>query len=106
MFSKLVGNENIKSTLRHLVENGRVPNSLLFAGPEGVGKRQFALELARSFVCTSKDEVEACGVCAACRRAQVFVFPTSEKGDDYDRVFFSEHPDVGMVIPFRRNVRI
>ena len=106
MFSKLVGNDHVKQTLRRLIEHERVPNSLLFAGPDGVGKRQFALELARTFVCTDKEHAQACGVCAACRRAQVFVFPTSEKGEDYDRVFFSEHPDIGTVIPFRRNVRI
>lgn len=106
MFSKLVGNEQVKHTLKHLLANGRVPNAMLFAGDEGVGKRQFAIELARAFVCKESNGLEACGTCAACRRAQVFVFPKSEKGDDFDCVFFSEHPDVGMVIPFRRNVRI
>jgi len=67
MFSKLAGNENVKQTLRHLLRNGRVPNSLLFAGDEGVGKGQFALELAKAFVCLEPNDFEACGVCAACR---------------------------------------
>lgn len=106
MFDKLVGNDPVKHTLKHLVANGRVPNAMLFAGDDGVGKRQFALELARMFVCTELNVLEACGACAACRRSDVFVFPTSEKGEDHDFVFFSEHPDIGMVIPFRRNVRI
>ena len=106
MFSKLVGNEHVKHTLKHLLANERVPNAMLFAGDDGIGKRQFALEVARMFVCVAPNGHEACGVCPPCRRADVFVFPTSEKGDDYDFVFFSEHPDVGMVIPFRRNVRI
>lgn len=88
------------------MRSDRVPNSLLFVGDEGVGKRQFAIELAKSFVCKSPDEIEACGLCPACRRADVFVFPKSEKGDDYDQVFFSEHSDIGMVIPFKRNVRV
>jgi len=106
MFSKLAGNENIKQTLKHLLRTGRVPNSMLFAGDEGIGKKQFALELARAFVCTEPTDNEACGGCSACRRVDVFAFPTSEKGDDYEEVFFSSHPDVGMVIPFRRNVRV
>lgn len=106
MFSKLVGNENIKQTLRHLLGNDRVPNSLLFAGDDGVGKRQFALELAMAFICTKPVKSEACGVCAACRRGDVFVIPKSDKGEDYDKVFFSEHSDVGMVVPFNRNVRV
>jgi DNA polymerase-3 subunit delta' len=106
MFKRLVGNDNIKQTLRRLILNGRVPNSLLFSGDDGIGKRQFALELAKAFICKEPTDEEGCGVCASCRRADVFVFPTSEKGDDYERVFLSEHPDVGMVIPFRRNVRV
>lgn len=106
MFSKLVGNENVKQTLRRLIAKERVPNSLLLAGDDGVGKRQFALELARAFVCTETLDAEACGVCAACRRVDGFVFPKSDKGEDYDQVFFSKHPDVGMIVPFKRNVRI
>jgi DNA polymerase-3 subunit delta' len=79
---------------------------MLFAGDEGVGKRQFALELAKAFVCTEPTDGEACRACAACRRADVFAMPTSDKGDDYEKVFFSSHPDVGLVIPFKRNVRV
>ena len=34
-------------------------------------------------------------------------FPAADaKGEDYDRVFFSKHPDVGMVIPFNRTLRV
>ena len=106
MFDKLIGNENTKRTLRRLVAGGRVPNSLLFAGHEGVGKRLFAIELAKAFLCREPINRQACGVCPSCKRADVFVFPKTEKGDDFDHVFFSEHPDLGTVIPFRRNVRI
>lgn len=106
MFSKLIGNDNAKRSLKRLLANGRVPNSLLFAGDEGVGKRQFALQVAKAFVCKEPTDDEACGVCAACRRADVFVFPKSDKGDDFEQVFFSEHPDVGTVIPFKRNLRV
>jgi len=105
MFSKLIGNEPVKASLRQLISAGRVPNSLLFAGPEGVGKKQFAFELARAFVC-QRSEQEACGECPSCTRISVFNTPTSEKGEDYDRVFFSEHADVGLVIPYKRNLRV
>ena len=106
MLKKLFGNEHVKQTLTRLLSNGRVSHSLLFAGDEGVGKRQFALELAKAFVCKAPSEHQACGACAPCRRADEFAFPTSDKGDDYERVFFSKHPDIGMVIPFKRTVRI
>ncbi len=107
MFDRLVGNQSVKEILHRLLASKRVPNALLFAGAEGVGKKQFALELARAFVCQNPQELEACDECAACRRAVVFVFPKPDaKGEDYDEVFFSEHPDVGMVIPFNRNLRV
>ena len=106
MFDTLVGNDQVKAIIRRLMAGGRVPNSLLFAGDEGVGKRQFAIEIARSFVCTEPNDATAGPVCSACRRVDKFVIPPSEKGDDYDRVFFSDHPDVGTVVPFKRNVRI
>jgi len=106
MFSLLTGNEQVKATLRHLISIGRVPSSLLFAGPEGVGKKEFAIDLARSFVCQNTTERLACGECAACRRVGAFNTPTSEKGEDYDHVFFGEHGDVGLVIPYKRNLRV
>ncbi len=106
MFKNLIGNEHVKQTLNRLLANGRVSHSLLFAGDEGVGKRQFALELARAFVCRDSENFQACGVCAACLRADVFVVPTSEKKDDYQQVFFTGHPDIGLVIPFKRNILV
>lgn len=89
------------------MQTGRVPNALLFAGPEGVGKKQFAIELARALVCSMRGESGvACGLCTACRRVGEFAIPVFEKGDESKFVFFSQHPDVGMVVPFRRNLLI
>ncbi len=106
MFSSLAGNENVKITLRRLAENGRMPNSMLLSGDEGVGKRQFALEIAKSLVCKEPANREACGVCAACQRADKFLFPKLDEKDDHKRVIFSDHPDIGMVIPYNRNILI
>lgn len=107
MFDTLVGNQGVKEILQRLLASTRIPNALLFAGAEGVGKKQFALQLAKAFVCQDPQQLEACDKCAACRRAGVFVFPKADaKGEDYDEVFFSEHADVGMVIPFNRNLRV
>ena len=104
--TKLIGNKQVMETLRRLVVAGRVPHSLLFSGPEGVGKKQFALELARSLVCAGPQDGAGCGKCSACKRAGVFDIPKFEKGDDSDFVFFSQHPDVGIVVPFKRILRI
>jgi DNA polymerase III subunit delta' len=106
MFENLIGNERIKDAARRLTRAGRIPNSMLLTGEEGIGKRLFALEIAKAFVCTHISGAVACGVCSACRRVDNFTHPTSDKGEDFDQVFFTQHPDVGMIVPFKRNVRI
>ncbi|MGI8469127.1 MAG: ATP-binding protein [Pyrinomonadaceae bacterium] len=106
MFDKLAGNHHAKEILQRLLANGRVPHSFLFAGEEGVGKKLFALELAKAFICQNPQMGEACDVCGACKRADNFSFPNSDKKEDYEKVFFSEHPDIGMVIPFKNSILV
>lgn len=109
MFSKLAGNDDVKRTLRNLLAKGRVPNSLLFAGDEGVGKLQFALELARAFICTEPTNGEACGVCAACGRIDTFVIPSEpndKNKDEFKKVFFGGHIDVGKVVTYKRTILV
>ncbi|MBP6003775.1 MAG: DNA polymerase III subunit delta' [Pyrinomonadaceae bacterium] len=106
MFKDLIGNGPIKDVLRRFVSHRRVPNSLIFAGDEGVGKRQFALELAKALICLEPTDGEACDVCAACRRADRFTLPKSDDKDAHERVQWSDHPDVGTVIPYNRNILV
>ena len=108
MFSKLVGNEEVKDTLRRLIANSRVPNSLILAGDEGVGKRQFAIEIARSFLCNEANGGEACGTCPICLRTDTFEFPAREdkNKDDYKKVFFGGHIDVGTVVHYKRTILV
>lgn len=108
MFSKLAGNDGVKQTLKRLIERGRVPNSFLFAGGEGVGKLQFALELARTFICTEPVDCEACGVCPTCERVGNFVLPevTDKNKDEFKKVFFGGHTDVGKVVPYKRVILV
>ena len=108
MFSKLIGNEQVKQTLKRLLSNGRVPISLLFAGDEGVGKLQFALELAKAFICKEPSDHEACGVCAACVRVGAFLIPepTDKTKDEFKKVFFGGHSDVGKVVTYKRTILV
>ncbi len=106
MFKHLVGNEQVKQTFRRLIAKRRVPNSLLFAGDEGVGKRSFAVELIRSLLCKDTTEGDACGVCPACRRAGTFQLPKPDDKDAFKKVIFSDHPDVGMVVAQNRNIAV
>ncbi len=47
---------------------GRLASTFLFVGPEGIGKRAFALALAKSLLCQTRDEAELnpCGRCPSC----------------------------------------
>jgi len=65
-FKDIVGNERIKHILRLSLKKGRVPNSLLFCGPEGVGMLDMALALAKALMCEKKQD-EACETCSVCR---------------------------------------
>jgi DNA polymerase-3 subunit delta' len=106
MFERLAGNTFVKTALRRLMESGRVPNSLLFTGIDGIGKKQFAIELARAFVCKDTNGAEPCEICSACKRAGVFAMPKADDKDAHKRVIISEHLDIGIVIPSGRNILV
>jgi DNA polymerase III subunit delta' len=97
MLSKLLGNNQIKDAFRQMLAKERVPRSLLFVGENGVGKKLFALELARAFLCQNPIDFEACNSCSACKRTTNFNLPTSTEKDDNEKIFFSEHADLGFI---------
>ena len=108
MFNKLVGNEQVKHTLSTCWSNGRVPNSMLFAGDDGIGKRQFALELARAFVCIDPTNGEACDICTACQSRRYVCHSRIKRQEQrrIQKVFFGEHLDVGTVISYKSNILV
>ncbi len=107
MFSKLLGNEEVKESLKRLLTSGRLPGSLLFTGEEGIGKKLFALEVAKALVCRNRVGVEACDQCPACKRIDASTFPPFGKlDDDKERMIWSEHADVAMVRPYKQIIRV
>lgn len=70
------GNRHLVRRLERKVAEGRLPHGLLFAGPEGIGKRTFALRLAQALNCSrSEPQGAACGVCGSCRRIRSGIHP-------------------------------
>lgn len=53
--------------LRNIVRMRRVPNGLLFWGPEGVGKSYTAAAFAKALNCLDYDG-DSCGKCLACKK--------------------------------------
>jgi DNA polymerase-3 subunit delta' len=106
MFERLVGNERAKEILRRMLKQGRVPGALLFAGEEGLGKKLFALELARALNCRARRGVEGCGECTACIRIGHFQLPAGDDREEHKKIIWSEHRDVGLVRPYNRNILV
>lgn len=73
-FDDILGNSRTKKILKKSLQRNRIPNSLLFYGPEGVGKRDVALVVAKALNCL-KNQADACEVCAVCRAIESRNFP-------------------------------
>lgn len=65
-FDDVLGQRPAVELLGRMLDSGRVPQALLFQGPEGVGKGSIARSFAAALLCESP-EPEACGGCATCR---------------------------------------
>src|SRR6185436_20208873 len=102
MFEQLTGNERVKSLLRRMLEAERIPGAMLFTGEDGIGKKLFALEIARALNCRTPQGVEGCGRCPACKRIAKFNYPQSVDSDDWKGIIWTDHPDVGMVVAPKR----
>lgn len=114
-FSEFQGNSETVARLREILARQRFPNSVIFAGPEGVGKYTLSLMLARTMNCLNPRESDGlpdfCGVCSNCARigqAQELetlfaeAVEARESMRDADkretRIFVQTHPDV-LIIP-------
>jgi DNA polymerase III subunit delta' len=69
-FRDLKGHRAQKTLLARAIGRDALPQSLIFAGPEGVGKRLVALAVAQRLNCltAAPGADDACGTCSACRR--------------------------------------
>jgi DNA polymerase-3 subunit delta' len=81
-FDSFVGNRRVLEILRRAIDRERLPHALIFAGPQGVGKKTLALLLAQNLNCLHPRDGMACGSCGSCRKIRV-----------------GTHPDVRMIEP-------
>ncbi|MFQ6037088.1 MAG: DNA polymerase III subunit delta' [Candidatus Aminicenantales bacterium] len=73
-FKDIPGNAGVKKILVKALKKKKLPNSLLLTGPEGVGKKETALTLARALNCLKKTS-DACEECIPCRAIAHGNFP-------------------------------
>ncbi|HLA84689.1 MAG TPA: AAA family ATPase, partial [Thermoguttaceae bacterium] len=71
------GHDRIVEQFRRAAARGRLASSFLFAGPSGIGKRSFALALARALLCETRSEavLDPCGQCPACAQVAAGTHP-------------------------------
>jgi DNA polymerase-3 subunit delta' len=106
MFDELTGNARVKAILKRMLIADRLPGAMLFTGEEGIGKKLFALEIARALNCRTPKDHEACGVCSSCVRIKKLNYPTRDDPDEWTQIIWTNHPDVGLVVAPRRVLRV
>ena len=93
MWLDLQAHDAIVEQFRRTLAAGRLASTYLFVGPEGVGKRSFALRLAKVLLCLRNDpaEMHPCDDCESCRLAAA-----------------GNHPDIDLVglLKDKRNLLI
>jgi DNA polymerase-3 subunit delta' len=82
---QIIGHQGVVDLLLQAVARKRVPQSLVFAGPDGIGKRTTAVALAQAINCPAPREGDACGACPVCTRIGKGTFQDVvllQKGDE------------------------
>lgn len=76
-WDRIRGHDSVLQGFRRAVANGRLGQAYLFVGPEGVGKRLFTRELAKSLLCEQPPEqpLTACGRCPGCAQVEAGTHP-------------------------------
>lgn len=76
-WEQLKGHDEQRELFRRSVRRGRLSHAYVLAGPEGIGKREFARLLARSIFCRNHEfaDLQTCGECRACRAFEVNAWP-------------------------------
>jgi DNA polymerase-3 subunit delta' len=77
-WERVKGHEVHVEEFARAVRRGRLAHAYLFTGPAGVGKRLFAIELAKALLCEAPPadgSLRACDRCAACVQVEAGTHP-------------------------------
>src|SRR5487761_833756 len=76
-FDSFLGNSEAVTGVRAMISGGRVPGSLVFAGPDGVGKRTLAEMTAKALNCEQL-KGDFCGACSRCAKSEQMLVASRE----------------------------
>ncbi|HNX30443.1 MAG TPA: hypothetical protein PKM35_02465 [Holophaga sp.] len=66
--ASIKGHAAIRRNLLERLRDGKLPGAMLLTGPDGIGKRRVAMELAQRELCFRRDACGKCGGCAPFRQ--------------------------------------
>lgn len=77
MWQQIQGHDAVVEQFRRSLARGRLASTFLFVGPAGIGKRTFALGLAKTLLCQTNDaaQMDPCNRCDACAQVDVGTHP-------------------------------
>ena len=105
----VAGHEALRTRFIDAIRAGRLPQTMLFEGPRGVGKQRLALWLAQALLCETG--AGPCGKCAACRQVENLSHPDlhwfipvelTKKGADADKQIELVEEAIGEILAERR----
>ena len=111
-FSEFLGNPRVVTALRGMLRAERVPHSLLFSGPRGIGKFTLARMFAQAANCERLRD-DFCGECGPCQGIGQLADPRplievglTQRGERPDTatvervpLLLETHPDVWAIVP-------
>ncbi|MFO0937019.1 MAG: DNA polymerase III subunit [Gemmataceae bacterium] len=75
-WDQIRGHDAVRQRFERAFDLGRLGQSYLFVGPEGIGKRRFADELAKVLLCEQRTtRFAACSSCPACKLCDAGTHP-------------------------------
>jgi len=107
----VLGHERVKAALLQSLRQQRLPSAMLFSGPEGIGKRMLAVEVARALIC-EQPSGDACGQCSPCLRithardSLADLRAQAQAADEAVAFNLRLHPDLLLVEPMKDTIRV
>lgn len=74
-FNSILGQGQAKHIIAKALQHGSLPHAYLFYGPESIGKRLLARELAKALNCTEQGPANACDRCVSCTKTEQNIHP-------------------------------
>lgn len=74
-FADIIGHQDAKEKLRHLVHRDRVPHAMILLAKQGSGGLPLALAYMSYIFCLDRTTEDSCGQCSACNKTHKFIHP-------------------------------